>query len=147
MATLDDTPSAPTLILLGILGHRSDITYDILHERILYPILGELGRMPDRVVLPSESTSSAILYTWAQTMRLSPIAYDSDWAKLGRRARIFRDARIIAESTHIIVFLGKRSDYYYKQAMSLVRKGKIVFTVSNTFELEELVIANRDMRN
>lgn len=144
MATLDDSPSEPQPILLGVLGQRADITYDILHERILNPILSELGRMPDRVTLPSESTSSAILYGWAEKMRLDPVAYDSDWAKLGRRARAFRDARIISESTHLIVFLGKRSEFYEKQATAIARKGKIVFTISNNFELEELIVEKRN---
>lgn len=137
---LDDIPIQPKPLLLGVLGQRADITYDILHERILNPILGELGRLPDRVTLPSESTSSAILYVWAEKMRLDPVAYETDWSKLGRKARVFRDARIIAESTHILIFLGKRSEFYEKQAIALTRKGKIVFTISNNFELEELVI-------
>jgi hypothetical protein len=137
---LDDNPSIPQPILLGVLGQRTDITYDILHERILNPILGELGRLPDRVSLPSETTSSALLYAWAERMKLAFTAYETDWSKLGRRARALRDSRITNESTHVLVFLGKRSEYYDKQAATLARKGKIVFTVSNNYELEELVI-------
>ena len=137
---LDDTPVIGQPILLGVLGHRQDITYDILHEQIINPILAEIGRIPDRVVLPSESTSSALLYGWAEKLKLSMIAYETDWNRLGRKARAIRDARIAQESTHLILFLGKRSDYYDNQALTLARKGKIVFTVSNEFELEQVVI-------
>jgi hypothetical protein len=127
-------------ILLGVLGSRADITYDILHEKILNPVLSELGRMPDRIILPSESTSSALLYSWAEKLQLSFVAYDTDWNRLGRRARAVRDTRICQESTHLIVFLGKRSDFYSQQAEKIARKGKTVFTVSNNFELEQLII-------
>lgn len=137
---LDDIPVIGQPILLGVLGHRQDITYDILHEQIINPILAEIGRIPDRVVLPSESTSSALLYGWAEKLKLSMIAYETDWNRLGRKARAIRDARIAQESTHLILFLGKRSDYYDNQALTLARKGKIVFTVSNEFELEQVVI-------
>ena len=143
MDFLDDNPQVPKPILLGVLGSRADITYDILYERIIEPIMAELGRMPDRVVLPSESTSSALLYGWAEKFKLAFIAYDTDWAHLGRKARIVRDARIIQEATHLIIFLGKRSDYYGQQGVKIARKGKIVFTVSNNFELEEIVIEGR----
>ena len=137
---LDDIPVMAQPILLGVLGHRQDITYDILHEQIINPILAEIGRIPDKVVLPSEATSSALLYGWAEKLKVSMIAYETDWNRLGRKARAIRDARIAQESTHLIMFLGKKSDYYEKQALTLARKGKIVFTVSNEFELEEIVI-------
>ena len=70
METLDDNPVLPQPILLGVLGYRQDITYDILYDQIITPILSELGRMPDRVILPSESTSSALLYGWAEKFKL-----------------------------------------------------------------------------
>ena len=132
---LDDNESIqiPQPILLGILGSRADITYDILHEKILNLVLGSLGRMPDRVILPSESTSSALIYSWAERHKLSFVAYDTDWNRLGRRARAVRDTRICQEATHLIVFLGKRSDFYSQQAEKIARKGKTVFTVSNNF--------------
>ena len=140
METLDDNPVLPQPILLGVLGHRQDITYDILYDQIITPILSELGRMPDRVILPSESTSSALLYGWAEKFKLSLIAYETDWNRLGRKARAIRDARITQESTHFIIFLGKRSEYYEEHAHKIARKGKTVFTVSNEFELEQIII-------
>ena len=140
METLDDNPVLPQPILLGVLGHRQDITYDILYDQIITPILSEIGRMPDRVILPSESTSSALLYGWAEKFKLSLIAYETDWNRLGRKARAIRDARIMQESTHFIIFLGKRSEYYEQHAHKIARKGKIVFTVSNEFELEQIII-------
>lgn len=142
METLDDNEclALPQPILLGVLGHRQDITYDILYDKIITPILSELGRMPDRVILPSEATSSALLYGWAEKFKLSLIAYETDWNRLGRKARAVRDARITQESTHFIIFLGKRSEYYDQHADKIARKGKTVFTVSNEFELEQVVI-------
>ena len=140
MSFLDDVPFLPKPILLGVLGSRADITYDILHERILAPILSELGRFPDRMILPSETTSSELFHNWSEQLKLASMVYETDWAHLGKRARVVRDARICTESTHLIIFLGKRSDYYEKQAVTIARKGKIVFTVSNNFELEEICV-------
>jgi hypothetical protein len=133
----------PNPILLGILGSRQDITYDIFHETILNPILGELGRMPERLMLPSEAASSALFNEWGKKMRLASITYETDWFRLGRKAGIVRDNRIVSESTHLIVFLGKRSDHYSKKAEQLAKKGKTVFTVSNNYQLEMLTACDQ----
>ena len=135
----------PNTILLGILGSRQDVTYDIFHEQILNPILGELGRMPERLILPSEAASSALFHGWGKKMRLASITYETDWYRLGRKAGIVRDNRIISESTHLIVFLGKRSEHYLKKAEQLAKKGKTVFTVSINYQLEMLTACDQPL--
>jgi hypothetical protein len=94
--------------------------------------------MPERLILPSEAASSALFNNWGKKMRLASITYETDWFRLGKKASIVRDNRIVSESTHLIVFLGKRSEHYLKKAEQLAKKGKIVFTVSNNYEIEML---------
>lgn len=133
----------PKPILLGILGNRSDVTYDIFHEKILNPVLGTLGRMPERLILPSEAASSALFNNWGKKMKLASITYETDWFRLGKKAGIVRDNRIVSESTHLIVFLGKRSEHYLKKAEQLAKKGKNIFTVSSDYEIEMLTLCEQ----
>jgi hypothetical protein len=133
----------PKPILLGILGNRSDVTYDIFHEKILNPVLSTLGRMPERLILPSEAASSALFNNWGKKMRLASITYETDWFRLGKKAGIVRDNRIVSESTHLIVFLGKRSEHYLKKAEQLAKKGKNIFTVSSDYEIEMLTLCEQ----
>jgi hypothetical protein len=117
-------------IFLGILGSRMDATQSKLIEQILNPMLQELGRPPDRMILPSEGMSSIYCSDWADSLRIPSQVYEADWHKHHRRAKIFRDARIQQESTHFLVFLNKRSEFNEKLALRLAKKGYPVFTVS-----------------
>lgn len=134
-------PQKAEPLFLGILGSRNDITQGVLIERILNPILQELERPPDRVILPSEGTSSIFLSDWAESLKIPSQIYEADWQRHARRAKIFRDARIQQESTHYLVFLNKRSEFNEKLATRLARQGNIVFTVSwKDCEIEQLIV-------
>ena len=127
-------------IQLGILGSR-EATYVKIVEGCMIPILSELGRCPETIICPSEGHSSAFITDWSERTKIRVQVYDSDWYRLGKRARIFRDTRIINESTHLLVFLNKKSVYYENMAIQLAKKGKTVFTVKYAdWELEEIVI-------
>jgi hypothetical protein len=128
-------------LFLGVLGSRNDITQGVLIERILNPILQELGRPPDKAILPSEGTSSIFLSDWAESLKIPHQVYEADWQRHARRAKIFRDARIQQESTHFVVFLNKRSEFNEKLAARLARQGHTVFTVSwKDCEVEQLIV-------
>jgi hypothetical protein len=126
-------------IQLGILGSR-EATYNKIVDCMM-PILSELGRCPETIICPSEGHSSAFITDWSEKTKIRVQVYDSDWYRLGKRARVFRDTRIINESTHLLVFLNKKSVYYENMANNLAKKGKTVFTVKySDWELEELVV-------
>jgi Zn-dependent M32 family carboxypeptidase len=126
-------------LYLGIIGSRQDIDHIKVHELIINPILQELGRVPDKLILPAEGTSTIFLSDWAEMLKIPSQIYEADWRKHQRRAKIFRDARIQQESTHFIVFLNKRSEFNEKLANRLARQGKPVFTVSyNDWSIEML---------
>ncbi len=119
-----------TSIFLGVIGSRTDVTPEKLLEQVLNPILQELGRTPDRVILPSEGISSIYMSDWADTLKIPSQIYEADWHRHRRRAKIFRDARIQQESTHFLVFLNKRSEFNEKLALRLAKQGQPVFTVA-----------------
>ena len=119
-----------TPIFLGILGSRADATAVKLLEYVLNPMLQELGRTPDRMILPSEGMSSIYCSDWADSLKIQSQVYEADWRRHNRRAKIFRDARIQQESTHFLVFLNKRSEFNEKLALRLAKKGYPVFTVA-----------------
>jgi hypothetical protein len=129
----------PSAIRLGILGHRNDCTQQRLVEEVLTPLLQELGRPPEQVLLPSEGTSSIYISDWADQLSIPTQTYEADWRRHQRRALVFRDARIQQEATHFVIFLNKRSEANAKLAMRLARKGHSVLTVSYaSWELEYL---------
>lgn len=120
----------PTAIRLGVLGHRADGSQQKLVEDVLTPLLQELGRTPEQVLLPSEGTSSIYISDWADQLQIPTQIYEADWRRHQRRALVFRDARIQQEATHFLVFLNKRSEANAKIAMRLARKGFPVLTVT-----------------
>ena len=129
----DESPTAVTKgtpIFLGVLGSRADATSTKLIEHIFHPMVQELGRPPDRMILPSEGMSSIYCSDWADSLRIPSQVYEADWHRHHRRAKIFRDARIQQESTHFLVFLNKRSEFNEKLALRLAKKGYPVFTVA-----------------
>lgn len=134
-------------LYLGVIGSRQDIDQIKVQELIINPILQELGRVPDKMILPSEGTSTIFLSDWAEMLKIPTQIYEADWRKHQRRAKIFRDARIQQESTHFIVFLNKRSEFNEKLANRLAKQGKPVFTVSYNDWSIELLSAGSTAKN
>jgi hypothetical protein len=131
---LEDTlPQKANTIVLGILGSSQDSywTQNSISDTILNPILSDLGRLPDSLLLPTDGASSMLLQVWGEKQKISVTCLDADWAKLGKKARALRDSRILKESTHLLLFLGKRSDTYEKVAIRECKKGKCVYTINS----------------
>jgi hypothetical protein len=128
-------------IYLGVLGYNTDTTEEKVREQLLQPILQELGRMPDKIVMPSEGNSSIYILDWAEQMKIETQVYEPDWRRHQKRAKIYRDTRIQKEATHFLIFLNKRTDTNAKLAERLARKGHIIFTITYmTWEVEMLSI-------
>lgn len=133
MADFTDETILPTKgdpFFLGIIGSRADATQEKILEEVITPMLQELGRMPDRVILPSDGLSTIFISDWSERLKLPTQIYEADWRRHQRRAKIFRDARIQQESTHFLIFLNKRSEYNEKLAIKLAKQGRTVFTVT-----------------
>ena len=122
--------TGPTPIRLGVIGNRADATQEKIVEDVMTPLLEQLGRPPERILLPSEGTSSIFLGDWAEQLRIPTQVYEADWRRHQRRALVYRDARIQEEATHFLIFLNKRSVTNEKIAMRLARKGHPVLTVT-----------------
>ena len=142
---LDDKPLLlpPQPYCLGILGQSSAAfwTKETLVQGILQPFVEEQGKLPDTIVAPAEGQTSMLLEWWAARQDISIQIYEANWTKLGKRARALRDARIVKEASHLIVFLGERSDTYETIAIRELKKGKIIYTIeATTHTLEQLVL-------
>jgi hypothetical protein len=140
---LNDEPllAPPKPFVLGVLGNSSNSIWnrETIMEKVVFPLIGEQDRIPTSLILPSEGATSLLLQSWAERQEISANIFEADWAKLGKRARALRDARIMKESTHLLLFLGDRSDYYEKIAIREVKKGKNVYCVDSSHELIEYV--------
>jgi hypothetical protein len=133
MSDFTDETILPTKgdpLFLGVIGARADATQERILEDVITPILQELGRMPDRLILPADGLSTIFISDWSERLKLPTQIYEADWRRHQRRAKIFRDARIQQESTHFLIFLNKRSDYNEKLAVKLAKQGRTVFTVT-----------------
>ena len=117
-------------ICLGVLGKREDIKKDEFFERIMHPIMGTLGRVPDVIYLPSDGASSALIGLWADQCNLKSETIVADWRKLGRKAVALRDSRILKASTHLLLFEQPKSEYLLKLGIRELKKGKQIFSVS-----------------
>ena len=131
VSTLHESLETPSPLIMGILGHTNKQSEQSLIETVLTPLLQEFGRVPDRVLLPSEGNSSIYLQEWAESLRIKTQIFHSDWKRHGKIAQILRDDRIKQESTHVLLFVGPRSTKWEKVATSLARKGVYVVTSSN----------------
>jgi hypothetical protein len=141
MDIFDDIPISVNPIVLGVLGTHNTITKQQMHEKILHPLMSVLGRVPELIVYPSEGTSSAYVSIWAQRHNVNTHCVEADWRKFQRKASILRDARILKESTHLLVFIGTKSRTNEQTAIRQVKKGKQVFLVEpNPVEMCELVV-------
>lgn len=127
----NDPLYTPTIIILGVFGYQNKVLFTDVQE-ILTAILQEIGRIPDKILLPSEGNSSMFIQDWAESLHSKTQVFQSDWMRNGKSAQRFRDERIQKECTHALVFLSNRSDRLEKYAESLAKKGKIVFTSSHT---------------
>ena len=120
----------PKIIVVGIFGSNKVSEQD-LQDNTLSLILQELGRIPDKILIPTEGNSSVYIQDWAEALRIKTQIFQSDWAINGKRAQYIRDDRITKECTHALVFLSQKSTRLEKFAETLCKKGKIVFTSHN----------------
>ena len=121
----------PSIIILGIFGHTNKVTEKDLHENTLTLLLQELGRLPDKILVPAEGNTSIYIHLWAESLGINLQIFQSDWTRNGKVAQIIRDDRIKNEATHALVFLSQKSDKWEKYAEKMVKKGKCVFTSSS----------------
>lgn len=136
-----ETRVVGTPIYLGVLGKHENITKMQIHESILHPLISVLGRLPDKVYVPSEGMSSAYISLWAERASVDTQCVEADWRRFQRKAGILRDSRIVKESTHLLVFVGPKSKTYEQTGIREAKKGKHVFLVDyGSLELTELVV-------
>jgi len=124
----------------AIFGFSNRISQHELQELVLVPILQELGRIPSRILLPSEGNSSIYLQEWAETLHINTQIFQSDWVRHGRIAQILRDDRMQKECTHALFFLPPKSKRFEQMAERVAKKGKVVFTSSTDQILTQLVL-------
>lgn len=124
----------------GIFGYSNKISQRDLQDQVLVPILQELGRIPSRILIPSEGHTSIYLQEWAESIRIQTQIFQSDWARNGRIAQILRDDRMQKECTHALFFLTAKSNKLEKMAEKLAKKGKVVFTSSADLSLTQIVL-------
>ena len=137
--SLEDIIYEPQIIVLGVLGNRNKITETELQDNALTLILQELGRMPDRVLIPSEGNSSIFIQEWAESLHIKTQVFQADWVRNGRIAQIIRDDRIQKECTHSLIFLSPKSNKPEKLAEKMAKKGKTVFTLSSNNQTLEVL--------
>ena len=127
-SVLNDSLFEPKPFILGIIGHTQKVSEEDLQNQILALLLQEVGRVPDRILLPSEGHSSIYLQAWAEALHIPTQILQADWVRNGKIAQLLRDDRIQKECTHALVFLSPRSTRLEKIAEKIVKKGKVVFT-------------------
>jgi hypothetical protein len=133
----------PTIVVLGVFGYQNKVTVVDIQD-IMTSILQEIGRIPDKILLPSEGNSSMYVQDWAESLHSKTQIFQSDWMRNGRSAQRFRDERIQKECTHALVFLSNRSDRLEKYAESLAKKGKIVFTYHSLATENQIVMLSSE---
>ena len=137
-----DEPIILKEFALGVLG-SSDASYwnkNTISD-IINPIISEIGKLPSSMNVPTKGITSILLQAWGENKDIICNSVDSDWMRLGRKARVLQDSRIIKDSSHLLFFIGARSDYYEKIAIREAKKGKIVYTIdAKTKELSQWVI-------
>jgi hypothetical protein len=138
---LNDSIFEPQVIILGVFGNTNKIKELDLQDNILNVILQELGRSPDKVLIPSEGNSSVYIQEWAETCNIKTDVFYCDWMRNGKIAQIIRDDRIQKECTHALVFLSDKSVKLEKMGEKMAKNGKTVFTSSFPYQdLEMLVV-------
>lgn len=139
MNPLEDLPKRALPLYVGILGKTECITQDKLSTEILNPLLSIWGRLPEKLIVSSEGMSSVLFSIWAERNEIESQMIEADYRKLGRRAGFLRDAMILKECTHLLVFLGLRSQKNEEVALREAKKGKKVYTIHpKTWEISEI---------
>lgn len=138
MSYLDDDIFQPNVIVFAIFGNTNKVLEQDIQDNTLTPILKELGRPPDKVLIPTEGNSSIYIQDWTEALHIKSQTFHSDWNKNGRIAQIIRDDRMVKECTHALVFLSHKSTRLEKMAEKMCKKGKIVFTSSHNQTLTQL---------
>jgi len=128
---LDDIIYKPDIIVIAIFGNTNKISEQDIQDNTLTLILQELGRTPDKVLIPTEGNSSIYIQDWAESLHIKTQLFQADWIRNGKVAQILRDDRMAKECTHALVFLGQKSIRLEKFAEKLCKKRKIVFTSSH----------------
>jgi hypothetical protein len=141
-SVLDDIIYEPNVIVLGIFGNTNKVSEQDLQDNTLTLILQELGRTPDKVLIPTEGNSSIYIQEWAEALGIKTQAFQADWARNGKIAQILRDDRMSKECTHALVFLSNKSTRLEKFAEKLCKKSKIVFTSSHNQTLTQYEMWN-----
>jgi hypothetical protein len=129
--SLEDTIYEPDVIILGVFGNTNKVSEQDLQDNTLTLILQELGRMPDKILIPTEGNSSIYIQDWAESLHIKTQSFQADWARNGKIAQILRDDRMTKECTHALVFLSNKSTRLEKMSENLFKKGKTVFTSCN----------------
>jgi hypothetical protein len=134
----------PSDFVLGVIGNSSSklFTPSYIKDSIIDPILSDKITFPQQVLLPSDGATSLFIESYFTKQHIPVTPFSADWKTFGRRARALRDTRILNESTHLLFFIGSRSDYYEKMAIREAKKKnpKVIYTFNiGTKELEELV--------
>lgn len=137
MTTLDEEVYEPSIIILSVFGYTNKISEGDILDNTLTPILSEIGRPPDKILIPSEGNSSIYIQSWAESIRIKTQVFQSDWQRNGRVAQIIRDDKMFKECTHTLIFLSAKSQRLEKLAERMARNGKIVFTSSHNQTLTQ----------
>jgi hypothetical protein len=137
MSTLDDEIYEPDTIILSVFGYTNKISEGDIQDNTLTPILAEIGRPPDKVLIPTDGNSSIYIQSWAEALKIKTQIFQADWQRNGRMAQILRDDRMFKECTHALVFLSQKSQRLEKFAERMARKGKMVFTSSHNQTLTQ----------
>ena len=135
--SLDEQIFEPNVIVVGVFGNTNKVSEQDIQDNTLTLILQELGRMPDKVLIPTEGNSSIYIDNWAEALHIKTQTFQADWIRNGKIAQIIRDDRIAKECTHALVFLGQKSTRLEKFAEKLCKKGKTVFTSSHNQTLSQ----------
>ena len=135
----------PELIILGVFGNTNKISEQDLQDNTLTVILQELGRTPNKVLIPSEGNSSIYIQEWAESLHIKTQTFQSDWIRNGKIAQILRDDRMAKECTHALVFLSQKSTRLEKFAEKLCKKGKMVFTSSHNQMLTQYEMSHSSL--
>ncbi len=132
-------PRVPVQVRLGILGQRRDLTDKDITE--IFDLIVEDYPEVQALIVPSEGDSSIYAEAWAEKKKIPVTVHQSDWRRDGRRAQIFRDNRIIHDSTHFLIFGGPRSERPLKTAEQLTKKGKTVYYMAHgSMELQQFEV-------
>lgn len=134
-----DTIKVPQVFIVGVFGSKKSFSENDLIDTVLTPILESLGRIPERILIPSDGTTSVYITEWAKTLQIPYQVFEADFRRCGKSAVIIRDGRLEKECTVAIIFQGARTTRYDLLANRLVQRGKRVFFITNNGDIEELV--------